>query len=114
MGDFVGERFSIVYFTCSCHALADKGCKENLTKLGFNYPTADSDPYSLLRPPRGYPSRGQKRSAEKEKKGELPSVRVMPVAQRDTMIVSAKGLKTMTPIKLTEKERKTPALWGAR
>jgi len=51
--DFMGSRYSIVYFTVGCHAAIEQKDREQLQRLGFPYPSVDADPFELLRRPRG-------------------------------------------------------------
>eukprot|EP00746_Dinoflagellata_sp_MGD_P165762 gnl/MRDRNA2_/MRDRNA2_95225_c0_seq1.p1 gnl/MRDRNA2_/MRDRNA2_95225_c0~~gnl/MRDRNA2_/MRDRNA2_95225_c0_seq1.p1 ORF type:complete len:501 (+),score=95.76 gnl/MRDRNA2_/MRDRNA2_95225_c0_seq1:98-1600(+) len=48
---FTGNRYSIVYFTGSCHAKAKPEDKKKLTRLGFKFPKVNEDPYALIRAP---------------------------------------------------------------
>lgn len=54
VNDFVGHRYSVVYFTVGCHDKAPQDCSSQLEQMGFHYPETDEDRYELLRPPRGY------------------------------------------------------------
>lgn len=54
VADFKGERFSIVFFACGCHAKADKKVKDELASLGFQVPPSAEKPDRLLRRPRGH------------------------------------------------------------
>jgi len=110
--DFVGERFSVVYFTGSCHAQAPQECKDESIKLGFNYPTAESDPHSLLRRPRGYACQQVLGSAP-PKGSELPAVRVLSAVERDAA-ECPEGLKVLTPIKTMTKPTATPKKLSGR
>lgn len=56
--DFKGNRFSIVWFTCGCHAKADSQYKEALETMGMPYPAADESPYAILEKPQGYKTPG--------------------------------------------------------
>eukprot|EP00411_Alexandrium_monilatum_P001457 CAMPEP_0175195056 /NCGR_PEP_ID=MMETSP0093-20121207/6805_1 /TAXON_ID=311494 /ORGANISM="Alexandrium monilatum, Strain CCMP3105" /LENGTH=441 /DNA_ID=CAMNT_0016487987 /DNA_START=108 /DNA_END=1430 /DNA_ORIENTATION=- len=51
---FEGSRYSIVYFTLSCHASVRPEDRAKMRQLGVPLPAADADPYQLLRPPAGY------------------------------------------------------------
>lgn len=48
---FNGSRYSVVYFTVSCHSQASKDDKAKLERLGFTYPKQDENPFDLIRPP---------------------------------------------------------------
>lgn len=52
--DFVGNRYSVVYFAAGCHAKASDEDKAKLRELGFPYPATDEDPEALLDAPVGY------------------------------------------------------------
>ncbi|CAJ1445447.1 unnamed protein product, partial [Effrenium voratum] len=71
--DFEGERFSIVFFCCGCHAKTPAEVKKELTELGFPVPPADEERYRMLRQPRGY---GAKSTAAKS--GKL-ALRMFPL-----------------------------------
>lgn len=53
--DFSGERFSVVYFTTSSFPGISEEDRGKLERMGFPVPAKDEDPFSLLRPPKGYP-----------------------------------------------------------
>jgi len=104
--DFTGSRFSIVFFTVGSHAAATNEDKDKMSKLGFNVPAKNADPFIALKPPKalikkeptrwgakaklpGYISfssnkvsvikRGKKSAAEAKK---LAQSRVVPEEQR--------------------------------
>jgi len=51
--DFEGNRFSIVYFTLGCHSQMKKADRDKLQLMGVAVPTADEDPFKLIRAPYG-------------------------------------------------------------
>mmetsp|Transcript_26688 Transcript_26688/g.53382 ORF Transcript_26688/g.53382 Transcript_26688/m.53382 type:complete len:496 (+) Transcript_26688:44-1531(+) len=80
VGNFTGERYSIVYFTVGCYALAPKECKDALQAMGMQVPSPNEDPFKFLRRPQGYGSRG--RTPEKGKSGK-PTYQAFPCAVLD-------------------------------
>jgi hypothetical protein len=56
--DFEGTRFSVVYFTCGCHAKMDEEVRTGLAKMDFAAPKKSEDRYALLRAPAGYAGAG--------------------------------------------------------
>ncbi|CAJ1338946.1 unnamed protein product [Effrenium voratum] len=77
--DFEGERFSIVFFCCGCHAKAPEEVKSELKKMGFPVPPADEERYRMLRKPSGYENG---KSGSKSSKGNQP-LRVWPLNHRE-------------------------------
>lgn len=64
VSDFKGHRYSIVYFTASCHPSIHPEDATVLKDLGMPYPTPDEEEYALVREPRGYTSQGRPASAK--------------------------------------------------
>merc|ERR1719343_538900 len=62
VADFVGRRFSVVFFTASCHARAKAEDIAKLAELGIPYPAPDADPRQHLAAPVGY-AKGAKNGA---------------------------------------------------
>merc|ERR1719464_2212103 len=56
VADFTGRRFSIVYFTASCHARAKQEDIDKLREMGVPFPASDVDPHGILDAPAGYKS----------------------------------------------------------
>jgi len=103
--DFTGHRYSVVYFTAGCHEQAPEECKQRARDVGFHYPSADTDRYALLRPPRGYTSPSAATStlptfryypsaeieaAQKKKKSAGRSARPLPTPLRQAESVARK------------------------
>jgi len=81
VSDFTGKRFSVVYFTASCHARASEEDKAKLKELGVPFPSADADPHALLQAPDGYKKKQQR------SKGTVPKqLRLWPVASLSTRL----------------------------
>lgn len=55
--DFEGHRYSIVYFTLGCHSKMKPEERDLLQSMKFAVPKEDADPFTHLRPPRGYSSK---------------------------------------------------------
>mmetsp|Transcript_25583 Transcript_25583/g.59418 ORF Transcript_25583/g.59418 Transcript_25583/m.59418 type:complete len:282 (+) Transcript_25583:125-970(+) len=53
---FTGQRFSVVYFCCGCHASTPQHVVDQLRHLGFHPPATNENPYRLLPKPAGYAS----------------------------------------------------------
>ena len=51
--DFVGNRYSIVYFTLGCHAKMKQEDRKQLESMGVATPKPDEDPYKIIRAPIG-------------------------------------------------------------
>jgi len=108
---FQGERYSIVYFTVGCYALAPPECKGALEDLGMRVPSPNEDPHLLLRKPLGYSSRG--RTPEKAK----PTYKVFPTSSLDkgraakhSKVVDTKVLaKKLGGLKVLRRGRKPKA-----
>jgi len=108
VSDFTGKRFSVVYFTASCHARATEEDKAKLQELGVPFPPADADPHALLQAPDGYKKKQQR------SKGAVPKqLRLWPVASLSTRLrkrgqtTPTKGGKKMaqsTPQKVAVKK----------
>lgn len=79
---FEGNRFSVVYFTVGCYALAPQQCKDGLAALGFSCPADDEDRHALLRPPRGYGA-ASGLAITTPAKGGPPTHRLWRVAELD-------------------------------
>lgn len=95
VNDFVGKRFSVVYFTASCHARATEEDKATLADLGVPFPNADQDPHECLVPPEGY------KNKLANKPGQIPKqLRVWPVAELDGG-AKKKGKAARTPSRAT-------------
>jgi len=83
---FTGSRYSLVYFTVGCHALATEEDLGKLHQLGIPAPVPDADPYTLLRPPRGY-SKSMKHTPSKS---DVPAYRAFDVSKmKPTKTVAA-------------------------
>ncbi|CAE7431770.1 unnamed protein product [Symbiodinium natans] len=52
--DFDGQRFSVVYFCCGCHAKTPPSVQKELKKFSFHHPNKDDKRYTLLPEPQGY------------------------------------------------------------
>merc|ERR1740123_2737588 len=76
VADFTGRRFSVVWFTASCHARAQPEDIAKLREMGVPYPSPDADPHAVLAPPSGY--RG---GLSPRARGAVPrQLRIWPVA----------------------------------
>merc|ERR1711920_47771 len=56
VADFTGRRYSVVYFTASCHARAKQEDIDKLREMGVPFPSPDVDPHAILHAPAGYRS----------------------------------------------------------
>jgi len=82
VADFTGKRFSVVFFTASCHAKADPQDINKLRELGIPYPAPDANPHSVLSSPSGYKGAGGGPSPRP--RGAVPKqLRLWPVAELD-------------------------------
>merc|ERR1740129_227371 len=81
VADFTGRRFSVVYFTASCHARAKQEDIDKLREMGVPYPSPDVDPHAILHAPAGcrsgISSPNVRRSVPKQ-------LRLWPVAELST------------------------------
>jgi len=87
------ERYSVVYFTASCHARAHPEDVSTLRELGMPYPAPDEDPVALLRAPRGYTTAAKQDNS----KGVTFRYWNRAVAEKKTKVV---------PVKLKKQELK--------
>merc|ERR1719350_1351809 len=93
---FAGSRYSVVYFTLSCHPDMLPGDREKLQQLGLLPPARSEDPFTLLRPPSH--KMGTARSCGKD---QLPYYRVF-----DSSRLSAE--RGVRPRKAAAKKRLAP------
>lgn len=77
------ERFSVVYFTASCHARVHAEDYEALCQVGMYYPNKDEDPHRLLRAPLGY-------SGKDKPSSKLPAFRHWTRAELEVAPFKAK------------------------
>eukprot|EP00928_Gymnodinium_smaydae_P098911 TRINITY_DN9308_c2_g1_i1.p1 TRINITY_DN9308_c2_g1~~TRINITY_DN9308_c2_g1_i1.p1 ORF type:complete len:512 (+),score=107.10 TRINITY_DN9308_c2_g1_i1:65-1600(+) len=54
VSEYIGDRYSVVYFTVGCHAQMSDENRRDLAAMGFAVPDADEDPTSILSAPSGY------------------------------------------------------------
>merc|ERR1712232_801752 len=71
---FEGQRYSVVYFTASCHSKLDPEDISILKGIGMPYPPPSVDEFALLRIPRGYNGKGLP-AAAKGSDSQLPASR---------------------------------------
>jgi len=74
--DFQGNRYSIVYFTLGCHAKMKAEDRLRMEKWGIKAPSADENPYKIIRAPLGEKSARRYAATPMRKGGqELPPCR---------------------------------------
>lgn len=72
--NFEGSRYSVVYFTASCHAKLVQEDIQVLESFGMPYPPPDVGEYALVRVPRGYNAKGLP-AGPKSGEAKLPASR---------------------------------------
>jgi hypothetical protein len=77
--DFAGSRFSIVYFTMGCYKKITPEDKAKLERMGVPYPSANENPFALLRAPRGTQALSKADVIAQKKSARLPPARFWDV-----------------------------------